>query len=815
MGIRCIEIDVHDGIMQDGQLIPFVAHATSFVSVSNKIRLDTVLEVIEKHAFASSEFPVILSLEIKCDKENQRAMSVLFKNILGDKLLTEKVSHTELELPSPEKLKGKIILKARVDKVAREEEEEEDDMSGDLYIGKVWFRLEGLDSQEYKEKECVWKKDCLSFGVPRNQEIINMCEKPYFVGFIDKTSIEKILAFSPNATKGNFIIRANESNTSFVLTVLTVHKGKMSPLHVKLEYANKKFFIDTNLESNQKFDTMEELVKNFTKQKIGNHTTLGEPMNLKDSNIHKYCDWFVGQIDPATCKLVMESVNKKGLFMVREEQTEYKTNFYIEYHDGIQNQTLPVEQDHEGKIKLQKPGFHQDGYEYETITQVVNHFKEHSHLANATKLVEAIQLRCELLEDYVYDDQNIFKRGEQLSFKRYSAEKGVRHIVDKKERRLRIESIKVTKEIQRIQYKDAQAMNKEESFAMYNATVKLDQINSKSVLLKDIVEGHNKTLVIEADGKTFKVTYNRDIETLQTAILNRCGKLRRMSTRHKSEKVQGTPIKVKKASSFNQQQSHAPLATQNSLSTDITDLVVYCKAKPGGVNMTKIEESLRYIRLQKSKDNDLKEMFGTPVNSLDYDDITSMNNEKLAQVLNEADYKMELIQEFHKTVLTRVYPPAVNIQSGNYNPIPHWQSGAQLVSLNVQTPGLPLQINNAMFATNGNCGYVLKNPEETNEDNSSCLVTLKVLTARHIMTLKPAKEPFLKPNIQVTIQDPETPEETVVLCTAREIDNRKVHKPTGFHTIWDASGSEATAVHNKHMAFMKFTLTEVNNLVYF
>ena len=92
---------------------------------------------------------------------------------------------------------------------------------------------------------------------------------------------------------------------------------------------------------------------------------------------------------------------------------------------------------------------------------------------------------------------------------------------------------------------------------------------------------------------------------------------------------------------------------------------------------------------------------------------------------------MKLIQKFHQTVLTRVYPPAANIQSGNYNPIPHWMCGAQLVSFNVQTAGLPLQTNTAMFTTNGNPGYVLKNPEETNKDNSSSLGTLKVLSARH------------------------------------------------------------------------------------
>ena len=248
------------------------------------------------------------------------------------------------------------------------------------------------------------------------------------------------------------------------------------------------------------------------------------------------------------------------------------------------------------------------------------------------------------------------------------------------------------------------------------------------------------------------------------------------------------------------------------VSTDLTDMVVYCKAKPGGINMTKIKESLRYIRLQKSKNLDLKEMYGKPDNCLDYDDITSINNENLAKVLIEAKYDMKLIQEFHRTVLTRVYPPAANFQSGNYNPIPHWQSGAQLVSLNVQTPGLPLQINNAMFATNGNCGYVLKNPEKTNEDNSSCLVTLKVLAARHIMTLKEAKEPFLKPHVQVTLQDTETQGEIIVLSTEKRITSQTMPKPTGYHTIWDASDSEATVIHNKHMAFLKFTLTEVNNI---
>ena len=70
--------------------------------------------------------------------------------------------------------------------------------------------------------------------------------------------------------------------------------------------------------------------------------------------------------------------------------------------------------------------------------------------------LKLFSLDFQLLEDYVQDHQNISKLGEQLSFKRYSTDRqGVKHIVDKKERRLRIENIKVTKDNQRIQYKDA------------------------------------------------------------------------------------------------------------------------------------------------------------------------------------------------------------------------------------------------------------------------------------------------------------------------------------------------------------------------
>ncbi len=58
--------------------------------------------------------------------------------------------------------------------------------------------------------------------------------------------------------------------------------------------------------------------------------------------------------------------------------------------------------------------------------------------------------------------------------------------------------------------------------------------------------------------------------------------------------------------------------------------------------------------------------------------------------------------------LTRIYPNAVRVDSSNQNPQEFWNYGAQIVSLNYQTPGLMMDLQDGRFSANGGCGYVLK-----------------------------------------------------------------------------------------------------------
>ena len=88
--------------------MPFIFHGHT---ITSKIRFLDVIKTIKDHAFVTSEYPIILSIEDHCSIPQQKKMATAFQEVFGDMLVSSHLDKNETELPSPERLKRKIILK--------------------------------------------------------------------------------------------------------------------------------------------------------------------------------------------------------------------------------------------------------------------------------------------------------------------------------------------------------------------------------------------------------------------------------------------------------------------------------------------------------------------------------------------------------------------------------------------------------------------------------------------------------------------------------------------------------------------------------
>ena len=113
-GCKCLELDCWDGETkeEDGTPIPVVFHGHT---LTTKILFGDVLNCVQAYVQAHPEtYPIILSLENHCSKPYQQVIATLLKETLGEHLYIPAKGDTKNgDLPSPQFLKGKVVIKGK------------------------------------------------------------------------------------------------------------------------------------------------------------------------------------------------------------------------------------------------------------------------------------------------------------------------------------------------------------------------------------------------------------------------------------------------------------------------------------------------------------------------------------------------------------------------------------------------------------------------------------------------------------------------------------------------------------------------------
>uniref|UniRef100_A0AAX7SID3 1-phosphatidylinositol 4,5-bisphosphate phosphodiesterase gamma n=1 Tax=Astatotilapia calliptera TaxID=8154 RepID=A0AAX7SID3_ASTCA len=781
LGCRCVELDCWEG---PGE--PIIYHGWSRTT---KIKFEDVVRAINEHAFVTSEFPVILSIEEHCPVDQQRQMARTFREVFGDKLLIEPVEHLAEQLPSPTQLKGKIILKHK--KINMEggftvKDVRKGQKEGDL---EIWDPVD----QRWNKHYCVISDDKLYYAEeyedeeedPRKYQDLH-CSEPWFHGRMKegRQMAERLIQDYCKETSGRdgtFLVRQSDTFvTDYTLSFWRSGRVQHCRIRSVTEGGHTSFYMTANLH----FPSVYALIQHYRDNPLrcqDFELRLTDAVPKPDSHLQE--GWFYSNLSRGQAEDYLMRIPRDGAFLIRQREGE-PDSFAITFrgdgkvkHCRIQKEgnmyLLGTTTEFESLVELvnyfrKKPLYRKIKLRYPVTPELVDRFsteKNCASLYDVKTYVEPNEIEPSLPKNTVkalYSYQA--RRPDELSFQQGAL---IHNVSKEADGWCRGDHGGKLQLFFPANYVEPVSSNTEPVIRVQE--MEDNPLGELCQGVVDISKCNIQNLKNGKYGKPHAVTLqDQDEDSLQFDLT--AGSLEELFEWYKVawDIIQRTANQ--QYSKDQQMKQQVEVEKKAVVATEMSEVVVYCQPR------------------SKEKDR---------FDSYSYKEVRSFVENKLPGKSRTKDFL-----QYNRKALSRIYPKGQRVESSNYDPYPMWALGCHMVALNFQTADKYMQLNNALFSLNGQTGYVLQ-PEfmrmdsyDPHQDKKEVKykIVVKVIGARHLP--KPGRS-IASPFVEIE------------LCGHTEEKYKTiVYRDNGLNPVWKGSERIILSVYEPELTFLRFIVNE-------